>query len=86
MYSFPCDFLLYGVTLAIWTRFKSIKEAKTTMEEESNNITYKNETHPCEYSIMLQCVVEFGIAQTLVTMKMKQVTQKLMSLAQKFKY
>lgn len=63
--------------------FKSILEINATIEEEDNNITDQNEVHPYVSNIMLQWVDKSSIAQTLKTIKMKQLIQKPMYLAQK---
>ena len=44
------------------------------MDEEDNNITYPNDTYPCEFS-KAPMYVESNIAQILKTMKMKQLAQ-----------
>lgn len=46
-------------------------------EEENNNIKYQNEANPCEFSIMLQCIV----VPTIKALKMKQLEQKPVSSA-----
>lgn len=49
--------------------------------KEDNNITYQKRETSSESSIMLQCIVECSIAQTLKVVKMKPLAQKPMSLA-----
>lgn len=54
---------------------KSILEVDIVLEEEEdNNITHQNEANPYEFSIiMFKGVVYNSIAQTLKTIKMKQL-------------
>ena len=57
--------------------FKYVLEARITVEQEDNNITYQYEANTCESSIVLQCVAKSSIAQTLKTFEMKQLTWKI---------
>lgn len=52
---------------------RHIQKENSTIGKEDNNITNQNKANPCESNIVIPCVDEYGIAQTLKTIKMKQL-------------